>query len=165
MNIAFRQMTAWRNNYKVIGAFMLSLGFCFITTSRYLGFADAIGSSVQATEAYIIIGSSTTYFSGILLGGLLLLSDAPFINARSTYEIIRIGKRNWFKGQILYTFFSAVVYLVITSLFSFAIVTASGRAYFTDSWSNAISILANSTPQFAISEFKLFSRMQVCWKH
>lgn len=153
--IAVRQLGTWRHNFRVWAAFMLSLAFCIITTTRYIGFADAIGSSVQVAEAYIIIGSSPTYYSGILLGGLLLLSDAPFLTSRSPYEIIRVNKKCWFRGQMTYVAFSVMLYSVITALFPLIIVSASGRAIFDNQWSGAINLLASNSLQFAISEFKL----------
>lgn len=153
--IAFHQIMAWRRDYKAWAAFMLCLAFCIMNASRYVSFSAALGYRIQAAEAYVIIGSSIHYYTGILLGALLLLSDAPFINVRSPYEILRAGKRIWTRGQISYIVMSVILYSLFTILFCAALSALSGNIYFENSWSEAMSLLAKRQPSFAILDFKL----------
>lgn len=153
--IAFYQIMAWRREYKAWAAFALCLAFCILNVSKYVSFSATLGYRIQAAEAYVIIGSSIHYYTGILLGALLLLSDSPFINARSPYEILRAGRRIWLHGQVHYIVMSVILYSLCTALFCIMVSAFSGNIYFENSWSEAMALLAKRQPSFAILEFKL----------
>lgn len=155
LSVAAKEIRVWRTRPRVWAAFLLGMCFCLTTTEKYIDFSEAIGSSIQVTESYIIIGSSTSYFTGILLGVLLLLSDAPFVNSRSRYEIIRIGKATWSRSQILYITLSIIIYLLTMVLFTMLIVSFSDRGAWANAWSRSMEILACDNPYFAVTEYKL----------
>lgn len=155
LSVAKKEIRIWLTRPKVWSAFLLGMCFCAYTAEKYISFSEAIGSSMQVTEIYTIIGSSTYYFTGILLGVLLLLSDAPFVNSRSRYEIIRIGKVAWLRSQMLYITLSVLIYFLIIMLFTMLIACVIGKASWANAWSRSMGILAYDNPYFAISEFKL----------
>lgn len=153
--IAWRQILSLRGDRKAWAAFALCLAFCVINVSPYVSYVSALGYELQAVEAYVIIGSSLHYFTGILLGALLLLSDAPFIGSRSPYEILRAGRRVWLRGQAYYILFSGLLYTFIAIVFTVIIASLTGSVYFENTWSEAMVLLAKRQPQFTILQFKL----------
>ncbi len=153
--LAWNRIKSWRRDYRAISSVLLGIGLCLYNITRYFSFSNAVGTSVQVFEAYIIAGSTAQIFLGLFLGNLLLISDAPFITPLSKYEIIRIGRRKWLDSQIIYIFLSCIVYSMIllffTVLFSFLFCGVS----LANTWSKAIYMLADSQPSFAANIFRI----------
>lgn len=55
----------------------------------------------------------------LILGALLLFCNAPFLDANSSWQILRAGRNNWFWGNILYIWLMSFVYTVGVSLLPF----------------------------------------------
>lgn len=58
------------------------------------------------------------FFFGILI----LFCDAPFVDRQQMFVIIRSGKKNWFRGKILYVFVASFLYftwMYVVSLLEF----------------------------------------------
>ena len=54
----------------------------------------------------------------LMLGFLLMISDAPFRNRQQQFVLLRIGKRVWMGGQILYLLLLSVVFTLLLYLLS-----------------------------------------------
>lgn len=48
------------------------------------------------------------FFFGILL----LFCDAPFIDNQQMFVVLRSGKRNWFRGKVIYLFIASCIYFL-----------------------------------------------------
>lgn len=153
MTLVYRHLKSWRFNYHVPAAFLLGTALCLKNMYGYLSFANGIGSPVHVFEPYIIIGSRVPFFMGVLLGNLLLLSDAPFVNPVSKYEILRVGQKKWFWSQILYVIFSCILY----SLYILALtgITASlySQTYIQNAWSSAMDLIAVRQTDLVIQKY------------
>jgi len=154
--IALSKMKSWHRDPRIIAAFFLGLALCFLNEKRYLAFAAAAGCPIQVVESYIVAGSIVTSFTGMLLGVLLLLSDAPFIEKLSPYEIIRTGKTKWIAGRIFYIVLSCMLYSLIMAMFSMLLSLSSDGLSLADEWSPAMLMLSGKQPEFARTEFGLF---------
>lgn len=139
----------WKVNFRVLAALLLGCGITLTNIGRYFSFAHAVGYSVQIFEPYILTGSNVMFFMGILLGCLLLLSDAPFVTPMSKYEIIRIGRKKWLMSQIVYIIIACIVYSIVILLFSVAVSTFAGDFFLSNHWSQTMVMLAERQPGFA----------------
>lgn len=145
----------WPRNPRVVSSFLLGAALCLYNISGYFRFSNAIGSSVQIFEAYIIAGSSATSFLALFLGSLLLISDAPFVTPSSRYEIVRMGRKNWLSSQILYIVLSCALYSLVMLCVCVIYSLACGRVTVSNLWSPAISMLAEKQPIFAVNKFRI----------
>ncbi|MEN6418281.1 MAG: hypothetical protein ABFC73_05105 [Clostridiaceae bacterium] len=137
-NGQFRQ---WPGNLRVYMAFLFGMAVSSVPILNYLDFAKALQEPINAVEPFIIMQTLREHMTTLLLGLLLLLSDAPFINQRSTYSIIRVSRKSWAVGMILYIVAAAFLYYLFMLAFSVGLVSAN--AYFGNFWSDAIYSLTN----------------------
>lgn len=139
----------WACNLRILSSFLLGGTIMLFYATRYVSYAEAMGQSIACFEAYIVLSSQPQAFCFLMLGGLLLLSDAPFITPLSTQEMIRIGRKKWLIGQIVYIFFASTVYFFLLAVLAFIYSSATVGTYLLGDWSNALQILAILQPQAA----------------
>lgn len=146
---------SWHRNYRVIAAFLLGISMCLFNMFRYLNFAQAIGTDIHIFEGYVYCGNDIPSYIGMLLGALLLLSDAPFVTTMSPYEMLRFGRKKWVLSKIIYIIAANLIYsltmLLMTGLFSLLF----SHGFIANQWSNAMVMLAERQPEFAALKFML----------
>ena len=139
----------WACNLRILSAFLLGITIMLFYAARYVSYAEAMGQSIACFEAYIVLSSQPQAFCFLMLGGLLLLSDAPFMTPLSAQEMIRIGRKKWLIGQIAYIFLASTVYFSLLAMLAFLYSSVTVGTYLLDGWSNALQILATLQPQAA----------------
>ncbi len=77
----------------------------------------------------------------IMLGLIMLLCDAPFINKMQPYLVIRTGRKNWVISQFIYIFLVSFIYLVATILISILLLLPNLSLSL--SWGKVINTFAN----------------------
>lgn len=153
LTLTYQHLKSWRSNYHVLAAFLLGTAVCLKNSYGYLAFANGIGSSVHIFETYIIIGSRIPFFMGILLGNLMLLSDAPFVSSVSKYEILRTGRIKWFWSQVMYIFFSCILYLLYVLMLTSILTFLYSGSYIQNTWSNAMDMIAVKQTDLVIKKY------------
>lgn len=152
---AILHLTSWRHDPRVIMSLLFGGVLCCRNGYSYLQYSDFYGSPVQLFEMYIVNGSLGLSFIGCFLGYLMLMSNAPFINELSSYEIVRSGKKRWIDAKITYVFLGCFIYslfmLVVSCLFTFFM----GKSFVSATWSDSMSELAIRQPLYAIKSFHL----------
>lgn len=148
------QFREWPGNLRVYMAFLFGMAVSSVPVLNYLDFTKALLEPMNAIEPFIIIQTLREHMTTLLLGLLLLLSDAPFINQRSTYSIIRVSRKSWAVGMVLYIFAAAFLYYLVILVFSIGLVSA--HAYFGNFWSDAIYSLANMPSVNSSIEFGIY---------
>lgn len=123
--------------------YFLGLEIIMKQSFGYLVYADRSKEAINVLEAFVIAGNNYNTAMFLVLGWLLVISEAPFVNNNSLYLIYRTNKKKWNIAMILYIFFQAVIYYGIiagcTVLFSVS------RGFFGNIWSNPlISLTKNS---------------------
>lgn len=153
IRLIYLHFKSWRLNYHVLAAFLLGTALCLKNCYGYLSFANGIGSPVNIFEPYIIIGSRIPFLMGIMLGYLLLLSDAPFVSLASKYEMLRVSQKKWFWSQAIYIFLSCILYslyiLVLTGIVAFLY----SQTYLQNMWSNVMDLTAFKQTDLVIKKY------------
>lgn len=139
---AINNFRGWWKNPKVIISFCLGFIICFLLSDKVLMFSQKNDTSLQALEPFIWTFGDSGSIMLISLPLLLLFSDMPDMNNHVPFFLIRINRKTWMLGQILYmvmaTFFFMVFVLVSTC------VLAQNKTYTADMWSNTAAILGYS---------------------
>lgn len=143
------------NNYKEWAAYLLTTVLCISNLSKYLAFSQYCNSVPQIGECYIMIGSTLTWFSGMFLCCILLLSDAPFIRPTFNYEIIRIGKKLWMQRQIVHIIYKIISYQITLFFITIIITRFFGQISIDNTWSYALQKLVHEQPIEAIKLFHI----------
>jgi hypothetical protein len=137
MQIQFQE---WRNKPLVWLGLLLGLNFTFGPTMEFCRISRDLGEPIQIFEPYIVIGSSAWDMLFVFLGLVLILADAPFVDALTPSMVMRSSRRQWFLAQILYIASVSCVYYMILALFS-ALVCA-GVGYVGNLWSSVLNGIA-----------------------
>lgn len=115
----------------------------------YFAYADSIGEPMNALEPYIIAMNDAKTVMFLVLGWLLVISEAPFISGNSLYLIYRTDKRNWNAAMLLYIILQAMVYYSVTAG-AMALLGAS-KGYLANIWS--IPLMRLTQDELSFMEF------------
>ncbi|MDD5017050.1 MAG: hypothetical protein PHO15_02985 [Eubacteriales bacterium] len=135
----FRQ---WRRNPRIIITFALAFILCFLLSDKAVRFAKEYETTMQIVEAFVwTFGDSNS----ILLASLLLLllfADMPFLSAGTPYYLMRIDRKTWLAGQVLYIVLATSIYMLFI-LASTSVVCMS-QSFVGNMWSETAAILGYS---------------------
>ncbi|MBN1774993.1 MAG: hypothetical protein JW817_00855 [Clostridiales bacterium] len=135
----FRQ---WRANPLIFITFALAFILCFLLTDKAVHLAKEYETTMQIVEAFVwTFGDSNS----ILLASLLLLllfADMPFLSAGTPYYLMRIDRKIWLAGQVLYITLSTGIYMVFI-LVSTTLLCMS-QSFAGNMWSETAAILGYS---------------------
>ena len=148
-------VSSWKGDLRTIMSFLFGAVLVCMCGYPYIKFACFARSEIQAFELYIICGSSGYSFLALLLGNILLLSNAPFVDEITTYEILRLGKSRWVNSKILYLVSSCIAYSVFLLIVSVIFSLFKGNVVFINEWSYAMKELAFKQPTYAIESFRV----------
>lgn len=102
----------------------------------YLRYADSMQESVNVLEAFIVAGNNYNTAMFLVLGWLLVISEAPFVNNNSLYLIYRTNKKNWNTAMLLYLFLQAAIYYGL--LAGATVLLSAGNGFFANIWSEPL---------------------------
>lgn len=98
----------------------MQLVFCPRTLDGPIQYLSIHKTNLTVLEPYILIVNGYYPLQFIMIGFILLISDAPFLEAGIGNYLIRSKRSRWFLGQIAYILFLSVIYniflLLITTL-------------------------------------------------
>lgn len=140
---------SWRKNPRIFTCFALAFILCFLLSDKAVSFAKQNGTPMQAVEAFIwTFGDShSILLSSLLL--LLLFSDIPFITSGTPFFLVRIDRKTWLIGQVIYIVFATFIYLVFV-LFSTSLVCMT-QSFLGNIWSPTAAMLAYSPAGTAVA--------------
>ena len=95
----------------------------------------------------------------LLLGLVLLFCDAPFLDAGQTLVIVRVGKKNWCYGQLLYIFLCTGLYLLV--LFGLLCLVLGPDLTIQTGWGKVLTTAAYPTSNISLSTVGLFYPWQI----
>ncbi len=142
LTVAAYNFRSWRRNPRVVLTFALALVLSWLLTEKAVAFSSEHDTPTQILEPFIWAfgdGASILFASSILL---LLFADMPFLSAATPYYLVRIDRRTWLLGQMLYVIFATILYvfwILLTTALLCARTSFSGNQ-----WSRAAALLGYS---------------------
>lgn len=129
-------------------ALILGCTIQIISVFPLLDFSKAMGEPLGIFEAFIYFNTDTYTATCAFLGAVLMVSDIPFSSQNETYTLLRVSRKTWVAGKVLYLLgISAVYYLV---LFIAGALFISENAFVANIWSLPLTVLVqNQAPELA----------------
>lgn len=151
---AFSQIREWKYKGRAWAAFLLGIGISVKNCGVYLAYVNQADGMTQIFEPFVVLGSTIPFLMGTTLGGILLLSDAPFLKQISEYEVLREGYKRWFISEILYVILASVLYALVILLGSCLFTACFSRAFIANVWSDSLKRLAYQQPEYVILKYR-----------
>ena len=149
----------WRKNPRIFITFALAFILCFLLSDKAVNFANEYKTSMQIVEAFIWTFDDV---NSILLATLLLVflfSDMPFITSGTPLYLMRIDRKTWLSGQVLYIILATSIYMVFI-LVSTSIVCMT-NSFIGNKWSETAAILGYSKAGKAVALPALVKTMEM----
>ncbi len=143
----------WRKNPKIGLVFCLAFIVCFLLSDKVIRFAETHGTLLQILEPFIWTFGDADSVLIVSLLLLLLFSDMPNLGNEVPLFLVRVNRRIWMMGQILYLMLATLLLMSFILLSTCAL--AGARAYMANLWSNTAAILGYSDigSQIAVPAF------------
>lgn len=141
--VAMANFRRWRKNPQILLAFGLGFVVCFLLSDKVLVFAREHDTFVQILEPFIWTFGDANSILVISLLLLLLFADMPNLGNEVPLFLIRINRKIWLLGQILYLVLATLGYVCFILLAT--CVLAGTKAYTANMWSDTAAILGYSS--------------------
>lgn len=150
---AMANFRRWRRNPKIILVFCLAFVLSFLLSDKVIRFAQEHHTLLQAAEPFIWTFGDANSVLVVSLLLLFLFGDLPNLGADVPFFLIRMNRRVWMAGQILYLVLATFVLLCFVLLST--CVLAGSKAYPANLWSDTAAILGYSRigEQIAVPAF------------
>lgn len=139
---ALANFRRWRRNPQILLAFGLAFIVCFLLSDKVLVFAETHDTILQAVEPFIWTFGDADSVLIVSLLLLLLFADMPNLSNDVPLFLVRIDRKIWMLGQILYLILATFLFLCFI-LFSTCLL-AESRAYPANLWSDTAAVLGYS---------------------
>lgn len=142
-----------RKNPRFYLALLMGTMLCWMLTDKTLVISRTFITPLQVFEPFIwcFADGDSILFASLVL--MLILSAFPRLDAASSYLSFRAGRKAWLMGQVLTVFIITLMYCLMLLVFSMALTT--GRAQWTNAWSDTATLLSFSPggfdPAFAVT--------------
>ena len=114
--------SSWRTGPRIILTFAFTAILCFLLSNKVTTFAYTYGTTTQIAEPFVWTFGDSNSILLISLMLLLLFSDMPNLSSGVPYYLIRMKRRTWLLGQMLYMALTTITYccfvLAVTMLIS-----------------------------------------------
>lgn len=142
ISVAAYNFRGWHKNVRVIITFCLAFVLCFLLSDKAVKFAKEYQTIMQIVEAFVWTfgDSNSILLSSMLL--VLLFADMPFLSAATPFYLMRINRKTWIIGQVLYIVSATFIYLAFI-LIATSLVCMT-QSFIGDMWSETAAILGYS---------------------
>ncbi len=129
----------WRGNKRILVSFLLGAVLCFLLTEKIMAFAVEKDTILMIMEPFIwsFEDGQSIMLSSLIL--ILLFADMPFLDGSVPYYLIRINRKQWLTGQLMYVISATLLYL--TYIFVITALLCMRRAFAGNMWSETAARL------------------------
>lgn len=107
----------WRSNPKYTVVIVYLLLYTYERVSGLAGYARDLGAQISPW-VFPFLPCTGTGFLPLMLGFILLISDAPFRTGHQQMVMQRTGKRTWLAGQLIYILTVSISFTIFMWLLS-----------------------------------------------
>lgn len=144
-------------------ALLLGCVVQIISAFPFLDFSKAMGKPLGILEAFIYFNCDTYTASCAFLGAVLMVSDIPFSGQNETYTLLRVSRRKWVAGKILYLLAISAIYYIV--LFLAGALFISEHAFVANIWSEPLIVLSKNPALELAWEYQVYFPYQYLLNH
>lgn len=141
-SIARSEYIRWITNPRILIVGILFIFMRTLAVEPLLERAEKMNCPLTVFEPFVAIGNSGMLVLLMPCVFLILVSDYPVINGNTLLFVQRVGKTNWFYGQLL--FILSAIFSYVGSLLVVSIITSNGT--FRIEWSETVRLYASCFP-------------------
>lgn len=128
----------WSGDTRILAIVFLVCLFEWIRIEQLRGGCMEHGLSISCWYfPHLIVGMQAILY---YFGALLLFCDAPFVDNQQMDVILRAGKRNWFRGKIMYILLASCIYFLW--IFAVSVLEFIPYVGFSTEWEDMMNILS-----------------------
>lgn len=151
--VLIRQLSDSVGSKRVWMGYLIGIVTAMKTSYLYSGYAG--GRVVNILEPYLMNFMTFGDITMMLIGYILIIADAPFINCQSIIAVYRTTRKNWFWSMSLYVVVQGFLYYVLSMICSIALVMKIG--YIQNQWSRPMKNLVLFPSNEAIEVYHMAS--------
>ncbi len=107
----------WQQDPKYITAFLYLIFYTYARIHGLVDYSRSLGYPITPWVFPFLPGSGACFLP-LMLSFVLLISDAPFRTKQQIFIIMRIGKRTWLIGQLIYLLLVSICFTITLWLLS-----------------------------------------------
>lgn len=135
-----------QHNKRVIMGFILGIALFGYWLNLFLQYALDIGEPVNVLEAFVVVEHHHKSILFLVVGWLLMISDAPFIKKNTYLLLCRSSRKQWDAAMLQYIMIQAFLYVAGIVAVSVAVSTLLG--FWGNMWSSPVYHLAMDTNNY-----------------
>lgn len=132
-----------QHNKRVIMGFILGIALFGYWLNLFLQYALDIGEPVNVLEAFIVVEHHHKSILFLVVGWLLIISDAPFIKKNTYLSLCRSSRKKWDAAILQYIMIQAFLY--VSSIAAVSVTVSALLGFWGNMWSSPVYNLAMDT--------------------
>lgn len=132
-----------QHNKRVIMGFILEIALFGYWLNLFLQYALDIGEPVNVLEAFIVVEHHHKSILFLVVGWLLIISDAPFIKKNTYLSLCRSSRKKWDAAMLQYIMIQAFLY--VSSIAAVSVTVSALLGFWGNMWSSPVYNLAMDT--------------------
>ena len=132
-----------QRNERVIMGFLLGMALFGYWLNYFIQYALDVGEPVNILEAFIVVEHHHKSILFLVVGWLLIISNAPFIKRNTYLSLCRSSRKKWNAAMLQYIMIQAFLYVAGIAVVSVAVSLLFG--FFGNMWSSPVYHLAMDT--------------------
>ena len=132
-----------RSSKRVIMGFVLGIALFGYWLNNFMQYVWDTGEPINILEAFIVVEHYYKNILFLVLGWLLIISDAPFIKGNTYLTLCRSSRKRWNIAMLQYIMAQAFLY--VTCIAAVSVIVSCSNGYVGNMWSSPTYELAMDT--------------------
>ncbi|RHQ55573.1 hypothetical protein DWY34_15390 [Blautia sp. AF25-12LB] len=132
-----------RSSKRVIMGFVLGIALFGYWLNNFMQYVWDTGEPINILEAFIVVEHYNKNILFLVLGWLLIISDAPFIKGNTYLTLCRSSRKRWNIAMLQYIMAQAFLY--VTCIAAVSVIVSCSNGYVGNMWSSPTYELAMDT--------------------
>ena len=117
LRVARINMLRWLSDYKYLAVLIYMVLYMYQLIGNVSGYARELEVKINPWLFSFLLRNGNV-ICPLMLGFVLLIADAPFLNRQQQFILIRTGKYTWMGGQIIYLLLLSIIFTGLIFLLS-----------------------------------------------
>lgn len=152
--VCIHQLRYTFTSVKFYIALFIGCAVQIISIMPLLSYAEYLAKPLCVFESFIYFNCDTFIISAAFLGVVVLVSDVPFSAQNETYVLMRVSRRKWAGGKILYLMIVCAIYYIVSFLVGATYI--ADKAYISNMWSEPFYHLTKDIGREALSSHRVY---------